>query len=116
MRARPTALALLLLASCASTTASRPPESPAAQARPEPDPALLGAPAGPPLPLPIEQVAVRARRLEEGRFTIVEFLSPGLKEADQLALRLALEKGELRLANEPASGEESWITTLLRSR
>jgi hypothetical protein len=116
MRARPTALALLLVASCASPTASRPPESPARQARPDPDPALLGAPAGPPVPIPIEQVAVRVRRLEEGRFTIIEFLSPGLKESDQLALRLALEKGELRLAKEPADGDESWITTLLRSR
>lgn len=116
MRARPIPLALLLLASCAGLTASRPPESRAQTARPEPDPALLGAPAGPPAPLPIEQVAVRVRRLAAGRFTIVEFLSPGLKEADQVALRLALEKGELRLANEPASGEESWITTLLRSR
>lgn len=116
MRASPAALVLALVASCASTTASRPPESPARPARPDPDPALLGAPAGPPLPLPIEQVSVRARRLEEGRFTIVEFLSPGLREADQLALRLALEKGELRLAEVPAAGEESWITTLLRSR
>lgn len=116
MRAPPAALVLALVASCASTTASRPPESPAARARPEPDPALLGAPAGPPLPLPIEQVAVRVRRLEEGRFSIVEFLSPGLQEADQVALRLALEKGELRLAEVPPGGEESWITTLLRSR
>lgn len=75
---------------------------------------LLGTPAGAPAVLPIEQVAVRVRRLPDGQLTIVEFVSPGLPPEEQVRLRLALEAGKLRLAAEGQGGEESWITTLLR--
>jgi hypothetical protein len=119
MRARSAALVLALLSACAGSTSSgtaRAPESRAQNARPELDPALIGTPQGASAPLPIEQVSVRVRRASDGRVTIVEFLSPGLPEAEQVSLRLALEAGQLRLANPGAAGEQSWVTNLLRSR
>lgn len=117
MRARSAVLVLVFLAACAapwSSRTERAPESPGQRARPEADPVLLGTPAGAPAPLPIEQVAVRVRRLPDGQLTIVEFVSPGLPPEEQVRLRLALEAGKLRLAAEGQSGEESWVTTLLR--
>src|SRR5512140_3854461 len=119
MRARSALLVLAALAACAgpaNSTTGRAPESQAENARPQSDPALMGAPTGPAELLPIEEVAVRVRRVAEGRFTIVEFLPPGLTESEQVKLRLAFEAGELRVAGQGAAGEESWITTLLRSR
>lgn len=117
MRARPAVLVLASLAACAAPSSSkteRAPESPAQRARPEADPVLLGTPPGAPAVLPIEQVSVRVRRLPDGQLTIVEFVSPGLPPEEQVRLRLALEAGKLRLAAEGQSGEESWVTTLLR--
>jgi hypothetical protein len=118
MRARTAALGVtLVLSACAGPTATDRATEPAAGfARPSADPTLLGTPPGAPAILPIEQVSVRVHRASDGRITIVEFLSPGLPEADQLTLRLAYEAGELRLAGEGASGEASWITTLQRAR
>lgn len=119
MRAAPSAaLAVALaLSACAGPSATeRAPESPAGFARPDADPTLLGSPPGAPAILPIEQVSVRVHRAADGRLTIVEFLSPGLPEAEQVSLRLAFEAGELRPAGEGAAGEESWITTLQRAR
>jgi hypothetical protein len=119
MRARSAALVLALLSACAGLTTSGParaPESRAQNARPELDPALIGTPQGATALLPIEQVSVRVQRASDGRVTIIEFLSPGLPEAEQVAVRLALEAGELRLANPGAAGEESWVTNLQRSR
>jgi hypothetical protein len=115
MRALSVALALIFVAACAST-AERTPPSPAERASPEADPVLLGTPAGAPRVLPIEQVSVRVRRAADGRVAIVEFLSPGLPEQEQVALRLALDAGELKLAGQGAPDEESWVTTLLRTR
>lgn len=112
MRTGPTLLALALLTGCAS--AGRAPESPAAYARPEPDPALREAPPGAPYLVPIENVSVRVRRASDGQVAIVEFLSPGLPERDQVALRLAYEAGELRLAGGGTAGDETWVTTLVR--
>ncbi len=114
MRTGPSLVAFLLLSGCA--TASRAPESPAAFARPEPDPALRQTPQGAAYLMPIEQVSVRVHRAADGRVTILEFLSPGLPESDQVAIRAAYEAGELRLAGARAPGDESWITTLLRAR
>jgi hypothetical protein len=119
MSARSAALALASLAACAgpwSAKTERAPESQAALARPGADPVLLGTPQGAPDVLPIEQVAVRVRRAADGRLTILEFLSPGLTEAEQIKLRLAVEAGELRPAGEGALGQDSWTTTLQRSR
>lgn len=119
MRARSAVLLLALLSACAGPATSgteRVPASPAERARPESDPALRGTPQGAPVVLPIEQVSVRVRRASDGRVTIIEFISPGLPESEQVALRLAFEAGKLRLAAPGADGEESWITTLLRSR
>jgi hypothetical protein len=116
---------LLVLAPLASLTAcagfwgsrsERAPESPASHARPDSDPEQLETPRGAADLLPVEQVSVRVRRVADGRFSIVEFLSPQLPEAEQVKLRLAYEAGELRLAGQGAAGDESWITTLLRSR
>lgn len=93
----------------------RPPASPAAFARPESDPGLRGAPQGARGLLPDELASVRVRRGADGQLTIIEFLSPSLTESEQVALRLAFARGELRLEGQGASGEESWITNLLRS-
>jgi hypothetical protein len=118
-------LALLVLLPLASLTAcaglassatERAPESPASHARPDTDPELLETPRGATALVPVEQVSVRVRRVADGRLSIVEFLSPQLPEADQVKLRLAYEAGELRLAGQGAPGDESWITTLLRTR
>jgi hypothetical protein len=118
MRARIAALVLASLAACAGPWSAKTdaPQSQAALARPGADPALLGTPQGAPDVLPIEQVAVRVRRAADGRVTILEFLSPGLTEAEQIKLRLAVEAGELRPAGEGALGQDSWTTTLRRSR
>jgi hypothetical protein len=94
----------------------RTPGSPAEFARPESDPGLRGAPQGARGLLPSQQVSVRVRRGSDGQLSIVEFLSPGLTESEKVALRLAFQQGELQLEGEGASGEESWIATLLRSR
>jgi hypothetical protein len=105
------------LSSCAGPSANDRATEPAAGfARPQADPTLLGTPPGAPAILPIEQVSVRIHRAADGRLTIVEFLSPGLPESEQIQLRMAFEAGELRPAGEGASGEESWITTLQRAR
>ena len=116
MNARPAVLLLALLASCAGPSTARAPDSRAGRSHPETDPAQRGAPAGGHDLLPIEQVSVRAHRTSDGRVTIVEFLSPGLPESQQVALRLELEAGKLRLAGQGAGGEESWVTTLMRAR
>lgn len=119
MRIPPTALALAALAACASPAqprSARLPESQAALARPETDPALRGTPQGARAVTALEQVSVRVRRGPDGRLTIVEFLSPGLTESERVELRRAVEAGELRPAGEAPAGEESWITTLLRTR
>src|SRR5512145_2557011 len=119
MRARPSLPLLALLSACAGPASSgtgRAPASPAELARPESDPALRGTPQGAPEILPIEQVSVRVHRASDGRVTIIEFLSPGLPESEQVSLRMAFEAGKLRLANQGAVGEEGWITTLLRAR
>ncbi len=110
-------LAALSLLACAGPAGSpRAPESRAALARPEPDPALHGTPQGGRALRAIEQVSVRVRRGPDGRLTIVEFLSAGLTEAERTELRRAVEAGELRPEGESPPGEESWITTLLRTR
>lgn len=114
MRPASTLAALLFLSGCAA--AARAPESPALHARPEPDPALRQTPQGAAYLMPIEQVQVRVHRAADGRVTILEFLSPGLPERDQVALRVAYEAGELRLAGTGTPGEESWVTTLIRAR
>jgi hypothetical protein len=119
MRARTFLPLLALLSACAAPATSRTaraPDSPASRARPEPDPTLLQTPQGASSVLPIEQVSVRVQRAQDGRLTIVEFLSPGLPESEQVAMRLAFQSGKLRLADEGTSGEASWITTLLRDR
>ena len=122
MRARPIApsLAVLSLLACgapgASTSTSRVAETRAALARPEPDPALHGTPQGGRAIRAIEQVSVRVRRGPDGRLTVVEFLSAGLTEAERSDIRRAVEAGELRPEGEAPPGEESWITTLLRTR
>lgn len=119
MRARPAALVLASLAACAGpavSTTGRTPESRAERARPEGDPALQGTPQRTTDLLPIEQVSVRVHRAPDGRVQIIEFLSPGLPESDQVALRLAYEEGKLRLATPVTAGDESWITTLFRPR
>ncbi len=117
MRARSALLVVASLAACAGAPKGEgTARSPADRVRPEADPALLGAPSGPAEPLPIEEVSVRVRRAADGRVTIVEFLSPGLSEAQRTLLRLDYEAGRFRLAGEGAAGQESWITTLLRSR
>jgi hypothetical protein len=118
MRARTALLVLASLSACAGPATSkteRTSEPRAAYARPESDPAARGTPQGASEPLHIEQVSVRVRRVPDGRLTIVEFLSPGLPEAEQVALRLAFEEGKFRVADHGAAGEESWITTLLRT-
>lgn len=102
---------------CAGPAATeRTTDSPAGYARPDADPTLLGSPPGAPAILPIEQISVRVHRADDGRLTIVEFLSPGLPESEQVSLRLAFEAGELRPAGEGATGQASWITTLQRAR
>ena len=116
MRTRSAVLVLASLSGCAlfATPAGRAPESPSLHAQPVSDPGLRGAPAGPAEILPVEQVSVRVQRGSDGRVTIVEFLSPGLPESEQVALRLAFEAGKLRLVDQEAAGEQSWITALLR--
>lgn len=113
-------LAALSLLACATpggqSGSPRVPESRAALARPEPDPALQGTPQGGRAIRAIEQVSVRVRRGPDGRLTIVEFLSAGLTEAERSELRRAVEADELRPEGESPPGEESWITTLLRTR
>jgi hypothetical protein len=119
MRTRSAVILLASLSGCAffATGTGRAPESPAQRAQPVSDPGLQGAPAGPPDLLPVEQVSVRVQRASDGRVTIVEFLSPGLPESEQVALRLAYEAGKLRLVDPGATGgEQSWITALLRPR
>ena len=118
VRARSSALVLLLAAAGAFAATQRgQPPSPAERAIPGADPALLGAPPGAPdLPLPLEQVSVRVRRAADGRVPIVEFLSPGVSEPQQVRLRLDFAAGALRVAAEGAGDQESWTTTLLRSR
>ena len=46
----------------------------------------------------------------------MEFLSPGISEPQQVRLRLDLAAGALRVAAEGAVDQDSWTTTLLRSR
>jgi hypothetical protein len=118
MRARTALLVLLSLSACAGLATSkteRISEPRAAYARPESDPAARGTPQGASEPLHMEQVSVRVRRVSEGKLTIVEFLSPGLPEAEQVALRLAFEEGKFRVADQGSAGQETWITSLLRT-
>lgn len=119
MRPALVAAAVTVLAACAVPApprSARLPESRAALARPEPDPALRGTPQGARTLGALEQVSVRVRRGPDGRLTIVEFLSPGLTESERVELRRAVEAGDVRPEGEAPAGAESWITTLARTR
>lgn len=112
MRTVTSLLLVPLVAACAGPTAERAPESPAAFAVPEADTADRGTPrvAG---VLPIEQVAVRVERSQEGRLVILEFLNPGLTPQDRTALLLAFGEGRVWVATEGGPGVRSWTTTLV---
>lgn len=118
MRTPIAAFAVASLAACAGPATSgpaRPVPSPAEFARPGTDPAARETPVLPGL-LPVEQVQVRARRGVNGQFAILEFLTPGLSEEERVSLRLAFERGQLRLTREGADGEETWTTSLVPRR
>jgi hypothetical protein len=64
-------------------------------------------------PTGLEQVVVRVDRAPDGSLRIVDFLSPGLSEAQKMELARAVESGELA-PEAAAMGARTWITTLRR--
>jgi hypothetical protein len=89
------AAACVLAAGCAGprpvpAAPARSPETPAALARPEPDPACHGTVQGLLARSGLEQVTVSLSRDAAGRVQVLRFLSPDLTPAAQLELRRAI--------------------------
>lgn len=104
---------LAVLAGCAAPrsapTAARPPESPAALARPEPDPACRGTVQGLLARNGLETVTVKLSVDHRGRAEIVHVLSPDLTPAGRIELQRAMES--CVWSPRPPAGEPELFTT-----
>jgi hypothetical protein len=118
VNARATLLAAACaLAACAGTRQgpARPPETPAALARPEPDPACHGTVQGLLARNGLETVTISLAVDASGRAEVVEFLSPELTPAAKLELQRAV--AECAWAPRPVNGRvEAFTTTWVRAR
>lgn len=95
MRARPRERLVLLLlnaalAGCAAGP-GRVPGSPAAFARPEPDPGCRETVQAPLAANGLERITVKVEVSSEGRLVLLEFLEPDLSPSARLELRRAME-------------------------
>jgi hypothetical protein len=118
LRAWLSAAAGLLLAGCAAAgggpaRAAR--DSPAAFARPEPDPGCRATVQAPLAANGLEQVAIRVEVSAEGKLVLVEFLEPDLSPAARLELRQAMEQCVWKPVLDAQGRPQGWVTTFVRA-
>lgn len=116
-RQRPALLALLAaaLAGCAARP-GRVHDSPAAYARPEPDPGCRETVQAPLAANGLERITVKVEVSREGRLALLEFLEPDLSPSARLELRRAMEGCIWKPVLDAEGRPQPFNATFLRAR
>lgn len=107
------ALGAMACAGAGGVGTGRIPETPAALARPEPDPSCRATVRAPLVANGLERVTVKVGVDHTGKLTVLEFLAPDLTPAASLELRRAFEECAWKPGLGPDGQPRDALTTLL---